>query len=108
MAELERARLHSRFEGLGLTALDETPDRVPVRVGGEIHRVMISPRHGMATLEVVVSDGTGSITAVFSGRRNIIGIEHGRAVILEGVIVPARSGRIILNPAYTLIPSAHD
>ena len=64
---------------------------------------MIAPRQGVPTLEVVISDGTGSVTAVFTGRRNIIGIEHGRAVILEGVAVPERGHNVLFNPAYTLI-----
>jgi hypothetical protein len=101
--ELERARLMDRCEGLGITSL--VPRR-PIRVGGEIHRVVIAPRHGIPTLEVVVSDGTGSITAVFTGRRKIIGVEHGRTVILEGVAVPERDGLVIFNPAYTLVAPA--
>jgi hypothetical protein len=107
--ELERTRLIDRCSGLGITNLDEVVPRQPIRVGGEIHRVVIAPRHGTPTLEVVVSDGTGSITAVFTGRRKIIGIEHGRTVVLEGVAVPEADGMVIFNPAYTLIapPAAH-
>ena len=41
----------------------------------------------MPNLEVMVTDGTGTITAVFAGRRRIAGIEHGRAIVLEGVAV---------------------
>lgn len=101
--ELERTRLSSRFRGLGLTPLADLVPRRPIRVGGEISRVVIAPRQGIPTLEVMISDGTGTVTAVFSGRRSIIGIEHGRAVIFEGVVVPGRDGRVIFNPAYTLI-----
>ena len=64
---------------------------------------MIAPRNGVPALEVMISDGTGTITAIFSGRRSIIGIEHGRAVIFEGVAIPQRDRRVIFNPAYTLI-----
>lgn len=107
--ELERVRLAKRCAGLGLTELGSVVPRQPVRVGGEIHRVVIAPRHGVATLEVMVSDGTGSITAVFTGRRKIIGIDHGRTVVFEGVAVPERDGLVIFNPAYTLIapPAPH-
>jgi len=107
--ELERARLVDRCEGLGITSLDAIVPRQPIRVGGEIHRDVIAPRHGIPTLEVVVSDGTGSITAVFTGRRKIIGVDHGRTVILEGVAVPERDGMVIFNPAYTLVapPAPH-
>lgn len=101
--QLERARLVERCSGLGITNIDEVVPRRPIRVGGEIHRVVIAPRHGVPTLEVVVADGTGRITAVFTGRRKIIGIEHGRTVILEGVAVPEADGLAIFNPAYTLV-----
>ena len=107
--DLERARLMERCHGLGITSLDEAVPRRPARVGGEIHRVVIAPRHGVPNLEVKVSDGTGSVTAVFTGRRKIIGVEHGRTVILEGVPVPEREGLVMFNPAYTLIapPAPH-
>lgn len=102
--ELERTRLSQRFAGLDLSPLSEVVARHPIRVGGEISRVVIAPRHGVPTLEVMISDGSGSITAVFTGRRAIGGIEHGRAVIFEGVAVPERDRHVIFNPAYTLIP----
>lgn len=101
--DLERSRLSARFAGLDLTPLGEVTARRPIRVGGEISRVVIAPRHGVATLEVVITDGSGSITAVFTGRRSIGGIEHGRAVVFEGVAVPERDRHVIFNPAYTLI-----
>jgi hypothetical protein len=107
--ELERTRLMDRCSGLGITSLDSVVPRRPIRVGGEINRVVIAPRHGVPNLEVMVSDGTGSITAVFSGRRRIIGVETGRTVVLEGVAVPERDGLVIFNPAYTLVapPAPH-
>ena len=104
--DLERARLSERFGGLELTKLSEVVPRHPVRVAGEISRVVIAPRHGVPSLEAMIADGTGNITAVFMGRRSIIGIEHGRAIILEGVVVPERGRSVIFNPAYTLIAPA--
>jgi hypothetical protein len=46
---------------------------------------------------------------VFTGRRKIIGVEHGRTLILEGVPVPERDRLVIFNPAYTLVapPAPH-
>jgi len=102
--ELDRARVQVRCNGLGVTPLDELPLRVPVRVGGEVKRVMIAPRNGVPNFEVMISDGTGQVTAVFAGRRRIPGIEHGRAIVLEGVAVDQRGRSVIYNPAYTLVP----
>jgi hypothetical protein len=103
VAELERTRLQKRFDGLDLAPLADVPLRRPIRVGGEVSRVVIAPRRGVPTLEVMVTDGTGAITAVFTGRRRIAGLEHGRAVILEGVAVREREQTLIFNPAYTLV-----
>ncbi len=75
-----------------------------MRVGGEIKRVIVAPRNGVPNLEVMVSDGTGSITAVFAGRRRIPGLDHGRTIVLEGVIVDHANRPVIYNPAYTLVP----
>ena len=53
----------------------------------------------------MVSDGTGSCTAVFTGRRAIGGMTHGRAVVLEGVAHIEHGRLILLNPTYTLLGS---
>ena len=87
-----------------MTPLEDLPHRVPVRVGGEVKRVMIAPRNGVPNLEVMVGDGSGTITAVFAGRRRIPGIEHGRAIVLEGVALDVGDHPVIYNPAYTLVP----
>ena len=104
VAELDRTRLQDRCRGLDVTPIDEAPRRVPVRVGGEVKRVIVAPRNGVPNLEVMVSDGTGAITAVFAGRRRIAGIDHGRAIVLEGVPVDLGDRAVIYNPAYTLVP----
>ena len=52
----------------------------------------------------MISDGTGTVTAVFAGRRRIPGIEHGRAIVLEGVAVDLGNRAVIFNPVYTLVP----
>ncbi len=101
--EIDDARLHGRFDGLGLTKIAEAPSRRQVKVGGEIQRVLIAPRNGVPTLEIQVGDGTGRCTAVFTGRRAIAGMTHGRAVVLEGVAHDEGNRRILLNPTYTLL-----
>ena len=63
----------------------------------------VAPRHGIPALEVVLSDGTGDAIAVFTGRRAIGGIEHGRAMMIEGIAHEERGRRIMMNPAYTLL-----
>jgi hypothetical protein len=102
--DLDCERLQDRFAGLELTAIAEMECRHPVRVGGEVKRMRTAPRSGVPALEVVVSDGTGDAVAVFTGRRHIAGIDHHRALVLEGVPYAERGRKIMLNPAYTLLP----
>ncbi len=51
-----------------------------------------------------MSDGTADATVVFTGRRSVGGLEHGRGLVVEGVAHDERGRCVILNPAYTLLP----
>ena len=101
--DLHDERLLDRFADLDLTSLGELTCRVPARVGGEVARMRLAPRSGVPALEIVVSDGSGAAVAIFTGRRNIPGIEHGRRLVLEGVAHEHHGRRVFLNPAYTLL-----
>ena len=102
--EIDNDRLHGRFGSLDVTPVAEMGTRARVRVGGEVKRIRTAPRSGVPTLEITVCDGTGDAVAVFTGRRRIVGIETGRALVLEGVPHPDRGRSIMLNPSYTLLP----
>jgi hypothetical protein len=101
--ELDAERLQERFAGLDRTTIAQMPLRQPVRIGGEIIRMRIVPRSGTPSLEIVVSDGTGEVVAVFAGRRSLGGVDHGRGIVLEGVAHTERGRTVVLNPAYTLL-----
>ena len=102
--ELDDRRLQERFSGLGLTCIAEMTARTPVRVGGEITRMKVAPRSGVNTCEITVDDGTGTVVAAFTGRRHLGGVDHNRALVLEGVARTERNRVVMLNPAYTLLP----
>jgi len=101
--QLDQEQLDVFCRELDLAPLDSVEHRRPVRVGGEVRSVRIVPRAGADALEVTVSDSRGTVTAVFLGRRKILGVSPGRKIVLEGVI--ARDGRqqLIYNPLYTLL-----
>jgi RecG-like helicase len=103
--ELEQERLQDRFAGLDITPIAEVHSRCAVHVAGEVVRTRLTPRSGVQTFEITVSDGTGSIVAMFTGRRHVAGLEHHRAVVLDGVPRPERGRLVMLNPSYTLLPS---
>jgi amino acid transporter len=104
--ELEQARLLKRFAEQpddGHVAIAEAPERVRVRVIGEVTASRVVPRTAGPWLRVTVSDGTASVNAVFTGRRHIPGLDLGRGVVLEGTARREASGLEMMNPAYTLL-----
>lgn len=101
--DLEVERLQSMFVSVPVTQISCCKAREPLRVGGEVKRMRTVPRSGAPSFEVVISDGTADLVAVFTGRREIAGITHGRSMILEGVAYIEKGRLVLLNPAYTLI-----
>ena len=71
----------------------------------EIMRVRTAA-HNTALLECVLNDGTGSIEAVFLGYRTIPGLHLGGTLQVDGVSVMWDYRLVMLNPRYTIIPSA--
>jgi hypothetical protein len=43
------------------------------------------------------------LTAVFFGRRKILGISPGRRIYLEGVVTRDHSQRVMYNPMYEFV-----
>ena len=102
--ELDAERLVDRFADLNLTALADVVVRTKVKVCGEVKRMTMKPRSGIPSMEIVINDGTGQVTVIFSGRRHIAGIEHGGCIAVEGVAYQERNNTVFLNPVYTLLP----
>lgn len=75
-----------------------------VCVTGKVTRMTARPTSGQPALAVMVSDDTGTVTAVWTGRRSIGGITLGRRVAIRGVAVAHGSKLEFTNPSYTLLP----
>jgi hypothetical protein len=105
MRELDAERLVDRFAELRLQPLGELEARDRTKVCGEVKRMTIKPRSGIPSTEIVINDGTGDATVIFSGRRHIAGIEHGHCIVVEGVAFADANRLVFLNPAYSLLPS---
>ncbi len=101
--ERDREDLDAYCERLGCVRLDALPPRGAVRAAGEIRSVRIVPRAGAPALEVTVNDGRGSLTAVFLGRRKILGVSPGRKIVIEGVVSGTGRSAQVFNPIYTLL-----
>jgi hypothetical protein len=105
-----------RAEVTGMVQAGQTPavpiadcaQREVVDVAGTLRAVTRRPRGASLTMEADLFDGTGSITLVWLGRRDIPGIEPGRKVIVHGRLATIRGERTIFNPSYELQPTAAD
>ena len=101
--DLDREQLGSFCDARSLAPMDHIEVRHPVRVGGEVRAVRIVPRAGAPALEVTVTDGRGSVVAVFLGRRKVAGMSPGRRVALQGVAARNGNRYLLFNPAYELL-----
>ena len=88
----------------GCCAIDEIQPRTVARCVGEISSVRIVPRAGAPSLEVALTDGRGTVTAVFFGRKKIAGVSPGRRLVVEGMVAPLNNRAFMYNPVYELLP----
>ena len=86
----------------GLVAIDEAPDRTWVKLSGSLRTVTLRPRGGVPALEAELFDGSGAITLIWLGRRQITGIGPGRQLEVEGRIGVQDGVRVMYNPRYEL------
>ena len=89
----------------GYTPIGDVVAREEVSVVGEIASLRIVPRAGCPSLEATVNDGTGTIVASWTGRRQIAGVSPGRRLVITGRANPSGpSGRfVVYNPRYELL-----
>jgi RecG-like helicase len=84
----------------GTVRIGDCPNRRSVRVAGVVRRLTLRPHGDSHSLEAVVYDGTGELTAVWTGRDHIPGLTIGTQLILEGVASVDRNTMRMVNPAF--------
>jgi RecJ-like exonuclease len=77
--------------------------RSGVVVRGRVRTMRILPSAGGPTLELTVYDDSGGITAVFTGRSALPGVELGSQVELAGRAGIRRGYLALLNPSLTIL-----
>lgn len=89
----------------GVSSIADVVPRRPATVIGEITSVRIVPKVGATWLEVTISDGTGKMVAMWTGRTSIAGIEPGQRLVLSGrASATGPGGRLLVyNPLYELL-----
>lgn len=88
----------------GIDQIGDAVDREQVRLRGTLRTVTLRPRGGVPALEAELYDGTGSITVIWLGRRQISGVVPGRSLEIQGRIGRHDGQRIMYNPRYELMP----
>jgi hypothetical protein len=84
----------------GVTLISETQPRTIARVAGIVEGIRVRPREGLPAIEAVVTDGSGTVTAVWLGRRGLSGLQLGRRIVLEGRLAGDPRSLQIMNPRY--------
>jgi hypothetical protein len=100
--QLESEELQRVSEMAGCKCADTVKRGEFVTVAGRLRTVVYTPRTNLPTLEADLYDGTDVITLVFLGRRQISGVEPGRAVIAKGRVALRDGRKVIYNPHYEL------
>lgn len=103
-ADLEAEELRSEAQEAGATSVSECCQGEEATVTGRLKTVVLSPRGATPALEAELFDGSGSVTLVWLGRRQIPGIEPGRVLSARARIAERDGTRIMFNPWYELKP----
>ena len=102
-AELESEELQENVRAEGAVPIKTCEDRQVVSLTGTVATVTINPRGGYPALEVELRDGSGAVTLVWLGRRQIAGIDPGRSLKISGRISCHEGKRVMYNPRYELL-----
>ena len=95
-----------RSRRMGGTPCGELSGRRRVCLAGSLRSVTLRPRGGTPALEAELFDGTGSVVLIWLGRREIAGIDAGRAVRVEGLVSCSEGRKVMYNPTYELAPGS--
>lgn len=87
----------------GAQTIAEVLDRQRATLRGRIMMLTLRPRSGTPWLEAEFSDGSGSITVIWMGRREIPGVVAGRELKVSGRVSWVDGQRRMYNPHYELL-----
>ena len=103
--EHEAAELREGCADVGATLVTDLTAREQVVVAGTLRTVTLRPRAGVPALVAELYDGSGTISIVWLGRRQIVGIEPGRSLKCWGRVSLDHDRPVIFNPRYELLPA---
>ncbi|MGH9279206.1 MAG: OB-fold nucleic acid binding domain-containing protein [Acidimicrobiales bacterium] len=106
MSQIDQEKLREFCSGHAeCLSIGEAQPRQEVTLIGEIKSLRIVPRAGSPSLEATITDGSGALVAVWTGRRRIAGVSPGKRLLVNGRGAPTGpTGRLLFyNPRYELL-----
>jgi hypothetical protein len=100
--ELDAEKLRSETARAGSRPVGDVRRGELVSVTGRLRTVVYTPRTNLPTLEADLFDGSDVVTLVWLGRRQIAGVEPGRALTARGRVAVREQRKVIYNPHYEL------
>ena len=102
MDSQEAEDLQRDVEKAGCASIASHGDRDRVTLHGSLATVTLRPRGGVLALEAELYDGSGTVTLVWLGRRQIAGIGPGRQLTVHGRLGCSDGRKVLFNPRYEL------
>jgi amino acid transporter len=102
---LHAEEVQAEINEINAQPIGECGDRQVADVAGVLRSVTLRPRGPSLTMEADLWDGTGHVTLVWLGRRNIPGVQPGRRIVVHGRVAKIKGERTIYNPLYELQPA---
>jgi amino acid transporter len=102
--ELHAQEIRAEVAQTSATPIAECADHDVVSVAGTLRTVTLRPRGTSLTMEADLWDGTGNLTLIWLGRREIRGVRPGRRVVAHGRVARIKDQRVMYNPSYELRP----
>lgn len=81
----------------------EVTPRTTTTVAGRVQLLRVQPWGASASLECRLTDNTGTVTAVFLGRRTVGGVRVGSVLRITGNVSENHGKRVVINPVYELL-----
>lgn len=106
--EVEAKELAAASDAIGAARICDVVDRHLVDVCGEVRALTLPPKVTVPALVAELYDGTGTMTLVWLGRREIPGITTGVRMRVWGRATHRKGVPTIFNPHYELLPRSHD
>ena len=101
-AELESEQRQKVVEAAGAKRIGAVRDREMATLRGTITVLTMKPRSGTPWLEAEFTDGSGTLTLIWMGRRDIPGVTAGRELEVTGRVSWVDGRRRMYNPHYQL------